>query len=634
MNNLISLDYETFYIKDEYSIRDLGNWRYCNDERFDPYLLTVYDGEETWAGNPTEFNWDALEGATLVAHNAGFDSAVTRRLGELGKIPVLNNPWVCTANMTSCIASVRSLADAMLVLRKQRMDKGVRDAANKKNWRDICAVPGMREQMIRYALADTVECRKLYTDFSHLWSPFEQELSAFTIDSCRRGVCINVELLDEYRAILQEVIYNLVQSFPWTKAGKKPTSTIAIAEECRKVGIPSPPVKKHDAEGFDSWEITFGPQFPWVLGAGQWRSLNKLLGSLDTLKERLRPDNTVDFTLLYFGGHTGRWSGGGSGFNMQNMRKEPLFLKDRKLVVVPDAARKTREVFKQWLKECTDYALDIRKLFCARPGKKFILSDASQIEPRVLNWLAGNQELLNKIRAGYSYYEACAVMYKGWRGEPGTLKKSLNDAEYTLLKNEMLGLGYGMGPDKFCVYAGVDIDTARRVVAEFRKNNPLIAGLKDDETGMTIKPGIWDILDAGFRNSCGGDFEMQLPSGRVMTYRNVRSEKRTKRNKKTGEAYQKTVYVASTGMERSESYGGLLTENLVQATARDVFATHLLKLEHSTGDVIFHVHDEAIVECDQDVKPQDVAEVMSKAPDWLEGCPLASEPKEAQHYLK
>src|SRR5438045_1498156 len=100
--NTVTLDYETFYIKNEYSVKDLGNWRYTHDERFDPYLLSVWDGEQSWVGHPADFNWAALDGAMLLAHNAGFDSAVTERLGELGKIPVLTNPWTCTANMTSC----------------------------------------------------------------------------------------------------------------------------------------------------------------------------------------------------------------------------------------------------------------------------------------------------------------------------------------------------------------------------------------------------------------------------------------------------------------------------------------------------------------------------------------------------
>jgi len=80
--------------------------------------------------------------------------------------------------------------------------------------------------------------------------------------------------------------------------------------------------------------------------------------------------------------------------------------------------------------------------------------------------------------------------------------------------------------------------------------------------------------------------------------------------------------------------GGKLTENLVQATARDVFATHLLALEKNVGPVIFHVHDEAIVEVDKDVSPRVVEAQMSVTPEWLPGCPLSAEGQEAAHYLK
>jgi hypothetical protein len=615
----VTLDYETFYIKNEYSVKDLGNWRYTHDERFDPYLLSVYDGEQSWVGNPADFNWAALEGALLLAHNAGFDSSVTERLGELGKIPVITNPWACTANMTSCLFSSRSLADAMWVARKQRISKGVRDDMNKKNWAGIKAA-GMADAVVKYALADSVECFNLWRDYSRRWSPFEQRLSDLTIKQCRRGVKINVELLEEYRHVLQEVIFNLVKSFPWTKEGKKPTSPIAIAEECRKHGIPGPPVKTRDEEGFELWEKTYGPRFSWVYGAGQWRSLNKLLGSLDTVKERLRPDGTIDFSLLYFGGHTGRWSGGGSGFNLQNLRKEPLFLKDRCMVMVPDEARVSKAAFKQWKQECTDYALDIRKLFVPREGKKFILCDLAQVEPRVLNWLAGNTQLLDAIKQGYSYYEACARLYEGWTGAPGTIKTSLSDKDYTLLKNKMLGLGYGMGAERFCEYASVDMDTAEKAVADFRANNPLVVDL-------------WHNLDNNFRQSCGGDFTMELPSGRQMVYRDVLREIRTKRNKEK-KLEKRFVWTALTGPDRYESYGGLLTENVVQACARDAFGEHLLELEETTGDVIWHVHDEAITEVEQDVTPKDVEAVMSKTPEWLPGCPLAAEAKEAPHYLK
>src|ERR1035441_4913607 len=96
----VVLDYETFYHKKDYSIRGSGNWAYTHDPRFDAYMLSVYDGEQGWVGEPKDFNWDALEGKLLLAHNASFDSSVTRRLAELGTAPaeISKSPWQCTAN--------------------------------------------------------------------------------------------------------------------------------------------------------------------------------------------------------------------------------------------------------------------------------------------------------------------------------------------------------------------------------------------------------------------------------------------------------------------------------------------------------------------------------------------------------
>jgi hypothetical protein len=618
----IALDFESFYDKSEYSIRHLGNWAYTHDARFDPYLLSVFDGGSSWVGDPRDFNWDACENALLLAHNAGFERAVTDRLIELGRAPtrMLKNRWACTANLSSYVASARALNNAVLVLEKRELDKGIRDWMNKKKWADIVAA-GKADAVAKYALQDAQECYGLWTKYSERWPQFERDLSELTMKQCSRGVAIDVELLEKYRTILQEVIFNLEHSFPWVQRGEKPTSPKAIAEQCRMVGIPAPPVKTHDEEGFIKWEATYGPQYPWVYGAGQWRSLGKLLSALDTIKERLRPDNTIDFSLLYFGGHTGRWSGGGSGFNMQNMRKVPLFIKDGHMVTPPTSLKKKE--MQEWVAHCTDYQLDIRKLFIARPGKKFILADLSQIEPRVLAWLTGNWKLLDLLKGGMSIYEAFARVAMGWTG--GELKKE-NDDLYQLAKIQVLGLGYGCGWEKFItIAAGYDVildeERSKEIVANFREQNPQITGL-------------WRALDEGFRNSVGGDFQMELPSGRCMNYRNVRREVRSKKDPETGKYRPRFVFTANIGTDKEELYGGLLTENIVQATARDVFGGHLLTLEEQIGDVIFSVHDEAITEVDKDVTTRDVEHIMAQPPEWMPGLPVAAEAKEADHYLK
>jgi DNA polymerase len=81
-------------------------------------------------------------------------------------------------------------------------------------------------------------------------------------------------------------------------------------------------------------------------------------------------------------------------------------------------------------------------------------------------------------------------------------------------------------------------------------------------------------------------------------------------------------------------YGGKLCENLVQATARDVFAEHIIALEEAGLTNLFSAHDEAVLEVDQSVTAKDVEEIMSKTPDWVAGCPIAAEAKEVPHYLK
>jgi DNA polymerase len=165
--------------------------------------------------------------------------------------------------------------------------------------------------------------------------------------------------------------------------------------------------------------------------------------------------------------------------------------------------------------------------------------------------------------------------------------------------------------------------TSRKIVNDYREGNPKIVGL-------------WKQLDTGFKESVGGDFEMTLPSGRVMRYQQVKREARSVPRKDGKPGFErKIVYTAMIGDRRFPLYGGLLTENLVQATARDVFATQLLTLDSTPGlSVLFTVHDEAINEADLDMTVKDVEGIMSQTPPWLEGCPISAEGCEAAHYKK
>src|ERR1035438_6031062 len=111
---------------------------------------------------------------------------------------------------------------------------------------------------------------------------------------------------------------------------------------------------------------------------------------------------------------------------------------------------------------------------------------------------------------------------------------------------------------------------SRELVSGFREANPRITGL-------------WDKLDLAFRRSIKDNFEMELPSGRTMTYRDILREVRMKKNLQTGKYENRFGFTAKVGQKRTGFYGGKLTENLVQATARGIFGQHLLNLEDKIG---------------------------------------------------
>jgi len=601
----ISFDTETFY-DDECSVRTLGPSKYCRHPAWECYLISVCDGEETWVGSPQEFNWNALlddsTKSNLVSHNAAFDQAVDIELirRQIDTRWGAAKDWHCTANLSAYLSGHRALDAAVQHFYKQPVDKTLRSYMKGLRWDQVPV--DKKKAITEYARKDAYWCWKLWSDCSTQWPADEQALSRITIEQGRRGVTIDTELLAKYKVAAERELFDIQKTLPWIERGGKPTSPKCVAEECRKEGIACPPVKGDDEEGFAEWEKQFSPLYPWVAGVGNWRSVNKILKTLDTFKGRLRDDGTVEVLLKYFGGHTGRWAGDG-GLNFQNFRKLPLM--------------------------CAGLPLDMRALLVPRPGKKFIICDSAQIEPRVLAWLTDNQELLAMMRSGINIYEAYARQSGEWKGE-GKLKDD-DKKLYALKKVQVLQLGYQCGADRFRETAGSDaygvvLSEAESIQAVecFRAQNPKIVGL-------------WKQLDVAFKNSLGGDFEMVLPSGRVMRYQNV---KRTvvPRTQKDGTVKRDWAFTAqivkSSRDVRIPFYGGMLTENLVQATARDVFAGQLLALDRAGFNVPFHSHDEAIVEVDLDVRPNDIKEIMSVCPDWLEGCPIAAEAVEAQRYVK
>lgn len=462
MKRTLSLDYETPY-GDDFSVVDLGYDRYARDPRCLPYMISVCDGTEVWAGHPNEFNFDSLAGHNLVSANSAFDEEISLGAAERGlfTVPGLSrwrmDHWFCSSNMSSYLWNARSLKDGCKIGLDIDISKGVRDRAKNKSVEDMKR-EGWYEDMVKYAKEDAINCWRLWDKHNHKWPEFERRLSRLTIDQGRHGVRIDLEALAFGIEQCQRIIFTATANLPWIARGKKPASPIGIAEECRLAGIPCPPVKAHNPEAAAEWEEMYAPKHKFVLALRNLRKAKKALATLETIKLRLRPDETVAFSLKYAGAHTLRWSGDG-GWNLQNQAKEPMLIdKDMSFVFDPKIIQPLAEEFSKehagerahgQLKNGITY-FDFRGLIIARPGKKLAAVDEGQIEPRCLNWIAGNTKMLALMAEGFAIYEAHARETMGWAG--GALKKE-NPKIYQLAKARVLSGGYQVGWKKFIVSA-------------------------------------------------------------------------------------------------------------------------------------------------------------------------------------
>lgn len=653
----IAVDFECFYSKKlKYGLKTLIAEEYVRHELFDCYLVSVSDGKNAWAGHPKDLNWSALDGHPLLSHNAYFDRTVYGELLRRKLAPQISYPrWDCTANLTSFLCNRRALQQSVEHLLQVRVSKDYRDVADGKNWpKDY--TEDERKQVIAAGMSDATYCWRLWDQFSPKWPELERRLSNITIEQGMRGVQIDTSLLDEYLIASHDMLRATEKIIPWLAEAEdegweefnvKPTATKCIAEQCRRLGTPCPPVKSKDEEGYEDWETQFSPKHPWILAVGAWRSINKLYKTFQTVKRRLRSDGTLPFGLKYFGAHTGRWSGE-AGINFQNMRKVPIFANASGLLETNEIKlagaleyHDENEKWPDWVRS----AIDFRALIIPRPGKKMVVSDLSQIEPRVLAWLGGNHAFLDAVRGGMSCYEAFARSNMGYTGGP----MSSSSEYYKNIKIQVLGLGYGAGWEKFIKLAmqnGIDLCAQDPETVEesdpFTGEVKLVSGY--GFTSKKIVDGfraasrhtveLWQKLDDAFKRSIGEDFVMSLPSGRKMTYEKVAAAVRIVKDPKTGRPRKKYEFTASVGGVRKSFYGGKLCENITQATARDVFGEHLVQMDKNGWTNLFSSHDEGILEVDQSITARDIQDTMSVTPDWIPGLPVAAKANEVQRYLK
>ena len=582
-----AIDFETYY-DSTYGITIQGTRNYIFDSRFDAYMVTIKtDTGIEYAGPPADFDWKQIsgDGWQWLHHNASFDELVLERLRKDGIVPADAIPEVthCTADLCAYLGGPRNLAGASRFFLKEEVSKETRAAMLGQKWESM--TEEFRKEVTIYAMRDAFLTLLLWQKLGDQWPDNERLLSRHTRRIAWDGIPIDVEELDKAIPELERRNWEAGTLIPWYHEGEeKPLSPKALAEQCRKVGIEPPPSLAKDSADCAAWEDKYGDAYPWVAAMREYRRTNTLLERLKAMRARVTPTRDMNYGLLYFGASvTGRWSGA-DGVNVQNLPSKPMF------------------------------GVDFRSLLKAPPGYVFINADLSQIEPRCLAWLVGNEELLQKLRDGMAIYEAHARTSMGWTG--GKLKNE-DSHLYALAKARVLSLGYGAAAGKFVVMAanyGITLthEEAESVVGAFRASEPLICG----------RNGIWNDLQKGMTAAAAKreDYHVELPSGRLLRYM---------RPSRLGGLSAETV--SGRGIVRKKWWGGSLTENLTQAAARDVFASFIPVIEYELGlPILFHVHDELTCLVKEDKAEdalRDLLQVMRTPPSFMPGLPLDAEGK-------
>jgi len=354
-------------------------------------------------------------------------------------------------------------------------------------------------------------------------------------------------------------------------------------------------------------------------------------------------DNRIRSTLKYHGASTGRWSG--KGIQPQNFPRGTFAFYDPEdspnAPHIEDIITLIKIGDIDGLKEYGDVASilssALRSMLCAAPGKKLIAADYSAIEARVLFWLVGEDK-------GTRVFETSGLVYEDMASTIYDIPVHKVDKKQRWLgKQAVLGLGYQMGWKKFkeqCTGHGVDVsDTlCKRVVNAYRSKYTKVVSYWEQVNTCALLA-----IQSNKPVSCGkvtffceNDFSrIRLPSGRCISYHRPHLVPSRYNPNESALAYWGMVS-QSNKWKVIHTYGGKLTENIVQAIAGCLLRQAILNLESNGYPIVMSVHDELV--CEVWDSPEYSVKTMSKLmclmPSWADGLPLKADGWQGKRFKK
>ena len=525
----------------------------------------------------------------------GFDREVARRVEKL------DCPnWIDARALTQTVglpASLQTFCNAIGIPAKKdprgtRLINKYCKPQEDGSFREM--TPDDRQAMEDYCLQDVRLLQQAWRFLSPLvgeWQRVHQANWESYDRMNRRGVPIDVEAC---RCALERIVKQTaeIENECFERFGFKTTQT---AKVCEFLGTPD--ITKQTLEGYRSKDA----DQMWVRDARLITSraaAKKLVPMIEMAR-----NGRIHGAFHYHGAHTGR--GTSMGVQFQNLKKGVIdltfFEKLHAGTPIDDAIQQTQQ--------------NIRGFIKAEEGKTLVIVDYSQVEARVLSWIAEESYLTEAFVSGRDIYrEFAASVY-------GVSQGDVTDTQRAHGKATVLGCGYGMGPKKLVIQAGtmgtvIPARAASELVERYRKSYPAI-------------PMLWQTIDVGIkglirgRNECftAGEciftinpartmLRIELPSGRVLRYfkPHINSE-------------MQIVYLDRNGPVRC--WGGHFVENICQAIAGDLKTDFMRRCDDHNFHAILEIHDELVFEEYEELSElvlKTALEMMTETPEWLD-CP-------------
>ena len=531
---------------------------------------------------PDFFGTIAWGNTALLCHNINFDGLILSHHYKCRPSYYLD-----TLSMARALHSNKIGASLDQVSQFYGVGNKIPDILNlTKGVENLHDHPNMYPQLAEYCAMDVNLCYEIFQKMLPKFPKVELDLINLTARMFIEPV-LKVDI-DLAQTVLDEEITNKAQLVEKSGVSKETlSSNNKFAQALIDKGV-TPPVKISKRTGEEAWAFSKADEGLQDLMNHEDPAVQNLVEARLAVKSTINETRATRFIqagqegslpvhLNYFGAHTGRWSAG----NKMNLQNLPRGGKLRRSILAPD-------------------------------GYVVLVADSAQIEARVLAWLAEDTEYLDLFARGEDVYKHMASQIYRCNVD------EVNKSQRFVGKTAVLGLGYQMGAQRFLdtVNNGdlpepIGLGEAKDIVNVYRTSRHKIKTL-----WSTMEKALADLLfgDRGgaIRDGCIAwgndsnpglgpfiDYKVDLPNGLYLHYPQLSADFAYAETRE----YEGLHYFSNNGKDKNHIYGGLATENIVQALARIIISVQMLAIDRkltsidSTSRVVSMAHDEIIGIC-------------------------------------